>query len=167
MRRHVRCILAVVLVSLLGVPVHATPPSPIVSSLFAPIEGDVTLSNGDVVNFTGEVHIVTHVVFSDTGVPSVGIWANLVHVRGTSATTGTTYLVVGAGNVGWVGANPGPPDIPEQTFTFALVSLQINPGPPEVPPSPILPVFLRDFHFGVEAENYGVLQTVEASFVSD
>jgi hypothetical protein len=104
------------------------------------------------------------VVFSDTGVPSVGIWANLVRVRGTSSVTGITYLGVGAQNVSWVGLNPGPPNIPQQQLSFTLVSLEISPGPPQLPPNPILPVFLRNFVFGAENTNQGELQTVEAGF---
>jgi hypothetical protein len=93
----------------------------------------------------------------------MGIWANLVRVRGTSSVTGITYLGVGAQNISWVGANPGLPTIPEQQFSFTLVSLAFPPSP-VVPPSPILPVFLRNFVFGVEDTNYGELQTVETGF---
>lgn len=111
--------------------------------------------------------MLTKVVFSSTGVPTVGIWANLVRVRGTSAVTGVTYLGVGAGNLTWVGTSPGPPNIPERSLDLTLVSLSINPGPPDTPPSPVLPVYLRDFHFGSEDTNFGRLQTVEASFVAE
>src|SRR5262245_27055174 len=114
-----------------------TPPSPIVSSLFVPIEGDITEpGTTNTLHLTGEVHVLTQVVFSDTGVPSVGIWANLIRVRGTSAVTGITYLGVGAHNVSWVGVNPGPPDIPQENFSFEMVSLETSPGPPQTPPSP-------------------------------
>jgi hypothetical protein len=144
-----------------GVPARATPPSPIVSSLFVPIEGDVNEPGmANMVHLTGEIHVLTHVEFSDTGVPSMGIWANLVRVRGTSSVTDITYLGVGAQNVSWVGISPGPPQIPEQQLSFTLVST----GPPQVPPSPVLPVFLRNFVFGVENTNYGELQTVETGF---
>jgi hypothetical protein len=142
-----------------------TPPSPIVSSLFVPIEGDITEpGTTNTLHLTGEIHVLTQVVFSDTGVPSVGIWANLVRVRGTSSVTGITYLGVGAQNVSWVGLNPGPPNIPQQQLSFTLVSLEISPGPPQLPPNPILPVFLRNFVFGAENTNQGELQTVEAGF---
>lgn len=158
-------LIGVVLVSLLVVPVRATPPNPIVSSLFVSIEGDITEpGTTNLLHLTGEVHVITQVTFSDTGVPSVGIWANLVRVRGTSSETGITYLGVGASNTDWVGLSPGPPDIPEQQFSFTLVSLELSPGPPEVPPSPILPVFLRNFVFGAEDTNFGELQSVDASF---
>jgi hypothetical protein len=155
------------LISFLGIPARAVNPGPpnTVSSLFVPIEGNITEpGTTNVVHLTGEVHVITQVTFSDTGVPSVGIWANLVRVRGTSDATGITYLGVGAGNTDWVGLNPGPPTIPEQQFSFTLVSLEINSGPPTVPPSPILPVFLRNFVFGVEDTNFGELQSVDASF---
>ena len=143
-----------ILVVVVDVSARATPPNPIVSSVFVPIEGDI-LEPGttNTLHLTGEIHVVTHVAFSDAGVSIVGIWANLVRVRGTSQTTGITYLGVGAGNVGWAGANPGPPEIPEQTFDMGLVALSISPGPPDVPPSPILPVFLREFRFGAEDTN--------------
>jgi hypothetical protein len=118
-------------------------------------------------HLTGEIHVVTHVRFSEAGVPTVGVWANLVRVRGTSQTTGITYLGVGAGNLSWVGVSPGPPNIPEQTFDLGLVALSQPPGPPDTPPSPILPIFLRAFRFGVEDTNFGRLLGVEASFVSD
>jgi hypothetical protein len=153
------------LVSLLGVPARATPPSPIVSSLFVPIEGDITEpGTTNTLYLTGEIHVLTQVVFSDTGVPAVGIWANLIRVRGTSSVTGITYLGVGAHNVSWVGTSPGPPTIPQQQFNFELISLDINPGPPDVPPSPVLPVFPRNFVFGAEDTNQGQLVSVETGF---
>jgi hypothetical protein len=146
--------------------------APKVSNLYVPLQEDVTLANGDVVSFSGQVHVLTRVTFSDAFVPAVQMYVNLIGVEGTSATSGRTYLLVGAANVEWAGANPGPPDIPEQTFNFSLV--QVNPGPPEtspgppnVPPSPILPVFLRDFVFAQEAGSEGSLQGVVASFLSD
>jgi hypothetical protein len=146
------------LVCLLGGPAWAVNPGPTqVSSLFVPIEGDITEpGTTNTVHLTGEVHVLTHVTFSDDGVPSVGIWANLVRVRGTSSATGITYLGVGADNGSWVGVQPGPINIPEQEFSFALISLEISPGPIQ------LPVFLRNFVFGADGE----LQTVEASFMS-
>jgi hypothetical protein len=160
-------IVVAALVCLLGVPVKATPPNPIVSSIFVPIEGDIIEpGTTNTLHLTGEVHVLTQVTFSDAGVPSVGICANLVRVRGTSSVTGITYLGVGAENVSWVGTNPGPPDIPEQEFDFTVV-VETKPGPPDFPPSPVLPVFLRNFVFGVEDTNWGELQTVEASFISD
>jgi hypothetical protein len=158
-------ILIVALVSLLDVPARATSPNPIVSSIFVPIEGDIfEPGTTNTLHLTGEIHVLTQVTFSETGVPTVQIWANLVRVRGTSSVTGITYLGVGAQNVSWVGGNPGPPDIPEQQFSFTLVSLEVNPGPPNFPPRPILPVFLRNFVFGAEDTNQGELQTVEAGF---
>ena len=153
------------LVSFFGASAQATPPNPIVSSLFVPIEGNITEpGTTNVVHLTGEVHVITQVTFSDTGLPAVQIWANLVRVRGTSSATGITYLGVGASNTSWVGGNPGPPDIPEQQLTFTLVSLEGNPGPPNLPPNPVLPVFLGNFVFGVEDTNAGELQTVDATF---
>jgi hypothetical protein len=141
------------------------PPNPIVSSIFVPIEGDITEpGTTNTLHLTGEIHVLTQVVFSDTGVPSVGIWANLIRVRGTSSVTGITYLGVGAQNVSWVGLNLGPPTVPQENFSFELISLETNPGPPIVPPSPILPVFLRNFVFGAENTNFGELQSVEAGF---
>ena len=158
-------LIAVAVVCLLGVPAPATPPSPVVSSLFVPIEGDANEpGTTNMLHLTGEIHVLTHVVFSDTGVPSVGIWANLVRVRGTSSLTGITYLGVGAQNVSWVGVNSGLPTIPQQQFSFTLVSLEVSSGPPQTPPSPILPVFLRNFVFGVENTNFGEVQTVETGF---
>jgi hypothetical protein len=118
-----------------------------------------------VVTFSGQVHVLTRVTFSDAFVPAVQMYVNLIGVEGTSATSGRTYVLVGASNVEWVGINPGPPDIPEQTFNFSLV--QISPGPPELPPSPVLPVFLRDFVFAQEAGSEGSLHNVVASFLSD
>jgi hypothetical protein len=157
-------VIAFAVVSLFGLPARAVPPSPIVSSLFVPIEGDINEpGTTNLLHLTGEMHVLTHVVFSDTGVPSVGIWANLVRVRGTSSVTGITYLGVGAQNVSWVGITRGPPQIPEQQFSFTLVSVAVPPSP-VFPPSPILPVFLRNFIFGVENTNYGELQTVETGF---
>jgi hypothetical protein len=99
-----------------------------------PIEEDI-LEPGttNILHLTGEVHVVTHFRVSDQGVPSVGIWANLVRVRGTSPVTGRTYLAVGAGNVAWTGVSPGPPNIPEQQLEFALVNLGISPGPRTLP----------------------------------
>ncbi len=145
---------------------RATPPNPIVSSIFVPIEGDIIEpGTTNLLHLTGEIHVLTQVTFSDAGVPSVGIWANLVRVRGTNSVRGITYLGVGAQNVNWVGIQPGPPNIPEQQFSFTLV--EIKPGPPDFPPSPILPVFLRNFVFGAEDTNQGELQTVEAGFVRD
>jgi hypothetical protein len=163
MSRILTCTLALLIT--LVVPIGATPPNPIVSSLFVPIEGDI-LEPGttNVLHLTGEVHVVTHFTVSEQGVPSVGIWANLIRVRGTSQVTGNTYLAVGAGNVGWSGINPGPPDIREQQLDFALVNVGISPGPPETPPSPVVPVFFRNFRFGAEDTNFGKLQSVDASF---
>src|SRR5262249_45054268 len=159
--------IAISALCLLGVPVRAINPGPpqVVSSLFVPIEGDINEpGTTNMVHLSGQVHVVTHVMFSDTGVPSVGIWANLVHVTGTSSVTGITYLGVGAQNVSWVGLSPGPPTIPEQDFSFVVISVEINPGPPTTPPSPILPVFLRNFVFGAEDTNQGQLQSVETGF---
>jgi hypothetical protein len=158
-------LIGVALVSFPSAPARATPSNPIVSSLFVPIEGNVTEpGTTNVVHLTSEVHVLTQVTFSETGVPAVQIWANLVRVRGTSEETGITYLGVGASNTNWVGINPGPPDIPEQQLTFTLVSLETQPGPPTTPPNPVLPVFLGNFVFGVEDTNFGQLQTVDASF---
>jgi len=140
--------------------------APTVSNLYVPLEGDVTLANGDVVTFSGQVHVLTRVTFSDAFVPAVQMYVNLIGVEGTSDTTGNRYLLVGASNVQWAGVNPGPPNIPEQTFNFSLVQIQ-PPGPPDVPPSPILPIFLRDFVFAQEAGSEGSLQGVVASFLSD
>jgi hypothetical protein len=158
-------LIGVALVSFPGAPAQATPPNLVVSSLFVPIEGNVTEpGTTNVVHLTGEVHLITQVTFSDTGLPAVQIWANLVRVRGTSEETGITYLGVGASNTSWVGVQPGPPDIPEQQLTFTLVSLETKPGPPTTPPNPVLPVFLGNFVFGVEDTNAGELQSVDASF---
>jgi len=166
--RSAQLFVVTVLVILLDASAQAVPPSPIVSSVFAPIEGDVIEpGTANTLHLTGEIHVLTQVAFSETGVPTVGVWANLVRVRGTSAVTGITYLGVGAGNLSWVGTSPGPPNIPEQRLDLALVSLSINPGPPETPPNPILPVFLRDFRFGAEDTNFGRLVTVAASFGSN
>ena len=148
----------------LTAPIDATPPNPIVSSLFVPIEGDITEpGTTNILHLTGEVHVVTHVTVSDQGVPSVSIWANLVRVRGTGQATGNTYLAVGAGNIGWSGINPGPPDIPQQQLAFGLVKIATNSGV-DVPPSPIVAVFFRNFRFGAEDTNAGKLQAVDASF---
>jgi hypothetical protein len=142
-----------------------SPGPPTVSSLFVPIEGNaIEPGTNNVVHLTGEVHVITQVRFSDTGIPSVGIWVNLVRVRGTSDVTGITYLGVGAANTSWVGVQPGPPDIPEQQLTFTLVSLETQPGPPNLPPNPVLPVFLGNIVFGVEDTNFGQLQSVDANF---
>jgi len=160
-------LIAISALCLLGIPARAINPGPpqVVSSLFVPIDGDINEpGTTNTIHLSGEVHVVTHVTVSDTGVPSVGIWANLVHVTGTSAVTGITYLGVGAQNVNWVGVNPGPPTIPEQDFSFVLISVETSPGPPTVPPSPVLPVFLRNFVFGAEDTNQGQLQSLETGF---
>ena len=163
MTRSVQYALAILIT--LAVPIGATPPNPIVASLFVPIEGEVIEpGTTNILHLTGEVHVVTHFAVSEEGIVSLGVWANLVRVRGTSQITGNTYLAVGAGNVGWNGVSPGPPEIPEQQLDFALVNIGVNPGPPEVPPSPIIPVFFRNFTFGAENTNYGKLQSVDASF---
>jgi hypothetical protein len=147
------------------VPIGATPPNPVVPSLFVPLEGDIVEpGTTNLLHLTGEVHIVTHFTVSDQGVPAVSIWANLVRVRGTSQVTGGTYLAVGAGNVGWSGINPGPPEIPQQQLDFALVNIGTNPGPQDTPPSPIVPVVFRNFRFGAEDTNSEKLQDVDASF---
>src|SRR5215471_16051047 len=98
-------LIGLALVCLLAVPARALSPGPpTVTSLFVPIDGDINEpGTTNMVHLSGEVHVVTHVTFSDTGVPSVGIWANLVHVTGTSSVTGISYLGVGAQNVSWVG----------------------------------------------------------------
>jgi hypothetical protein len=159
-------LIAVILLGLYGFQANAaSAAAPRVSTRFVPIEGNVTLSNGDIVFFSGQVHVLTRATFSDAGVPTVDMYVNLIGVEGTSAATGNNYLLVGAANVEWVGTSPGPPDIPEQTFSFSPV--QINPGPPDLPPSPILPVFLRNFVFAQEAGSEGVLLSVEVSFLSD
>jgi hypothetical protein len=166
--RSVQFVVAIIVIALLGVPARAVPPSPVVSSLFMPIEGDIIEpGTTNTLHLTGEIHILTLVRFSDTGVPTVDIWANLVRVRGTSTASGITYLGVGAGNLTWAGVNPSSPEIPEQTLDLGLVSLSTNPGSPDTPPNPILPVFLRNFQFGAENTNFGRLTSVEASFVSE
>jgi hypothetical protein len=146
--------------------------APTVSNLYVPLQGEATLANGDVVSFSGQVHVLTRVTFSDAFVPAVQMYVNLIGVEGTSATTGDTYLLVGASNVEWAGISPGPPNIPEQTFNFSLMQTnpgppEANPGPPNTPPNPVLPVFLRDFVFAQEAGSEGSLQGVVASFLSD
>ena len=166
-RRSVPLLLVIIVVTLIDVSAQrAVPPSPILSNVFAAIEGDIIEpGTTNTLHLTGEVHVVTHVAFSEAGVPTVGIWANLVRVRGTSQTTGTTYLGVGAGNLSWVGTSPGPPNIPEQALELGLVALGHQPpGSLDTPPNPILPVFLRDFRFGAEDPNVGRLLNVEASF---
>lgn len=145
--------------------------SPTVSNIYVPLQGEVTLPNGDTVLLSGRVHILSRVTFSDAFVPTVNLYVNLIGVEGTSDTTGNRYLVVGASNVEWFGTNPGPPDIPEQTFNFSLVETnpgppEISPGPPNTPPNPILSVFLRDFVYAQEAGSEGSLQAVVASFDS-
>ena len=141
-----------------------------VTSVHVPLQGDVALSNGDVVSFTGQVHVLTRVTFSETFLPAVQMYFNLQAVQGTSATSARTYLLVGSANSEWIGISPGPPDIPEQNFGFSLVEINplgVNPGPPDLPPSPIVPVFFLEFAFAQEAGHEGTLQNVTASFVSD
>ena len=163
-------VIAVVLLSLtVG---NARGSSPTVSNIYVPLQGEVTLPNGDTVLLSGRVHILSRVTFSDAFVPTVKLYVNLIGVEGTSDTTGNRYLVVGASNAEWVGVNPGPPDIPEQTFNFSLVEINpgppnVSPGPPNTPPSPILPVYLRDFVYAQEAGSEGSLQGVVASFLAD
>jgi len=140
--------------------------APRVSNLFTPLVGQVELSNGDVVNFSGQVHVVTRVTFSEAFLPAVQMYVNLDRVEGVSPTSGNTYLLVGASNTEWVGINPGPPEIPQQVFSFNLVEIQVNPGPPDLPPSPVIPVYLRDFSFIQEAGSEGTLTGVIASFES-
>ena len=161
---------AVILLGLYGDTANAA--SPAVSNIYVPLQGEVTLPNGETVFLSGRVHILSRVTFSDAFVPTVNLYVNLIGVEGTSDTTGNRYLVVGASNVEWVGINPGPPDIPEQTFNFNLAEAnpgppETSPGPPELPPSPVLPVFLRDFVFAQEAGSEGSLQGIVASFLSD
>ena len=143
-----------------------------VTSVHVPLQGDVALSNGDVISFSGQVHVLTRVTFSETFVPAVQMYFNLQGVQGTSASSGRTYLLVGAANSEWVGVSPGPPDIPEQNFGFSLVEINpgppdLNPGPPNLPPSPIVPVYFHEFVFAQEAGHEGSLQQVVASFVSE
>lgn len=130
------------------------------SSLFVPLAGDATLSNGDVVTFAGEVHVLAQVVFSDTGVPSVSLYVNLARVQGMG-TSGMDYLLVGAASTDWVGGNPGPPDIPGLSFDFTLVSLATPPSRIH-PPNPNVPVFLRNFTFCQESVCLGTLLSVDA-----
>lgn len=142
---------------------------PRVSNVYVPLQGEVVLSNGDTVFLSGQVHVLSRATFSDAFVPTVNLYINLIGVRGTSATTGNTYLVVGATNIEWVGVNPGPPNIPHQTFNFGLVQVspgppETNPGPPNTPPNPVLPVYFRDFVYAQEAGSEGSLQGVIASF---
>jgi hypothetical protein len=163
-KRYVRYLLALVGVGLCALPVAALSPGPPeVSSLFVPIEGDVLEpGTSNVVHLTGEIHVLTRAAFDPTANEwEVALYGNLVRVRGTSAATGITYLGVGAGNVSWVGQNPGPPE-DEVSLTFSLVGL--NPGPPNTPPSPVLPVVLRSFVFAQEAGHEGQLDSVTASF---
>lgn len=164
----------VILLGLYGVVVTASTAT--VSNVYVPLEGEVTLSNGDVVSFSGQVHVLTRVTFSDAFVPTVTMYVNLIGVEGTSVRSGRTYLLVGASDVEWVGSNPGPPVVPDQTFNFNLVEGNPGPpqgqpgppdeppGPPNLPPNPVLPIFLRDFVFAQEAGSEGSLQHVVASF---
>ena len=167
-------IATIILISIYGVVVRAS--STTVTNIYVPLEGDVTLSSGDVVTFSGQVHVLTRVTFSDAFVPTVNMYVNLGGVEGTSATSGRTYLLIGASNIELVGASPGPPVVPDQTFNFSVVETSPGPpqtkpgpptqppGPPNLPPNPILPVFLRDFVFAQEAGSEGSLQHVVASF---
>ena len=166
--REVFIIATVILVGLYGISVTASTTT--LSNVYVPLDGEVTLPNGDVVTFSGEVHVLTRVTFSDEFVPTVNMYVNLIGVEGTSATTGKRYLVVGASSLELVGGNPGPPTIPDQTFSFSLVEVapgppNVSPGPPTINPGPpILSVFLRDFVFAQEAGSEGSLQNVIASF---
>lgn len=111
MQRCVRYSLAtaIVLTTVLAVRLQALPPNPIVSSIFVPIEGDIIEpGTTNPLHLTGEIHVLTQVSVSDTNVPSVGIWANLVRVRGTSTATVITYLGVGARRAGRLPAAPCP-----------------------------------------------------------
>jgi hypothetical protein len=160
--RYVRILLAVTLATLSAATAHATNPGPpVVTSLFVPVEGDVTEpGTTNVVHLTGEVHILTQAVFdSDTNQWSVSFYGNLVRVRGTAAASGVTYLGVGADTATWVGSNPGPPN--SVSLTFRLLALQ-PPGPPDAPAD--LPVSFSDFVFAQEAGFEGRLQSVTASF---
>lgn len=143
-----------------------------VTSVHIPLQGEVDLPDGDVVSFSGQVHVLTRVTFSENFVPAVQMYFNLLGVHGTSATTGRSYVLVGAKNTEWIGINPGPPDIPEQDLGASLIQVSpgppdVSPGPPNLPPSPIVPIYLRDFTFAQEAGHEGSLQHVVASFVSD
>jgi hypothetical protein len=164
MRQQLRGVGTMILISVLGISVQAANPGPPdVTSLFVPIEGDVIEpGTTNTVHLTGEVHIVTQARFdADTNQWAVSMFANLVRVRGTSASTGVTYLGVGAVNVSWVGTDPGPPD--DVQVDFGLLSLA-HPPNPIVPPSPNLPVYFRDFTFAQEAGQRGTLLAVTASF---
>ena len=71
MPRYLRNLLTVAVVGLLAVPAKATPPNPIVSSLFVPIQGDIIEpGTTNLLHLSGEVHLVTHLNFSDKGVLS-------------------------------------------------------------------------------------------------
>lgn len=165
-QRYVRYLLALVVGTLVALPVEASNPGPPdVTSLFVPIEGDVAEpGTNNVVHLTGEVHMVTRAVFdAETNQWGFALYADLVRVRGTSAASGITYLGVGAGNVSWVSSTPGPPD-GEASLTFALLGLG-TPGPPDQPPGPPdLPVFFRDFVFAQEGGHEGHLLSVATSF---
>jgi hypothetical protein len=56
--------------------------APTVSNLYVPLQGNVTLTNGDVVTFSGQVHVLTRVTFSDAFVPAVQMYVNLIGVEG-------------------------------------------------------------------------------------
>lgn len=150
-------------VIVLGVYVSTADASaPTVSNVYVPLQGEVTLSNGDVVFLSGRVHVLSRATFSDAFVPTLNLYVNIVGVEGTTTGTGVRYLVVGATNFEWIGTSPGPPNVSDQTFSFSLI--QVNPGPPDLPPNPVLPVYLRDFVYAQEAGSEGSLQNVVASF---
>jgi hypothetical protein len=72
------------------------------------------------------------------------------------------YLGVGAGVVN-VEVQPGPQQIPNQTFTFGLVSLEQKPGPSQQPPSPNIQA-LPAYFTGFTLSDAGQLVGVSASF---
>jgi hypothetical protein len=176
MQRSAQVILVVVglLVSLGGAPARAVTPGPSenVTSLFVPITGTVPVLNDtgtpvDTVTLSGEVHVLTRVAVSDTGLLSATIYVNLTRVDGTGATTGLSYVGVGAVQTTWSQTPNGPPQTPPLRLTFALVPLGtpggIAPGPSQVPPGPSqLPAVLI-LQFGADGTLTAVVQ---ASFCS-
>jgi hypothetical protein len=162
MKRIFPCAVAILIT--LVVPIGATPPNPVASSLFVPIEGDIVEpGTTNILHLTGEVHVVTHFTVSDQRVFAVSIWANLVRVRGTSQATGNTYLAVGRATSDGAASTPALP-----IFRYSSSSSASSTSAQALVRRKFRPVLsfpsFRNFRFGAEDTNFGKLQDVDAGF---
>jgi len=87
------------------------------------------------------------------------------------APDGSLWLATGGG-VARFAVTASPPTTAFRTYRLAAEEFRLVSALPllQVPsfrPAPFSPVFLRDFVFGAEDTNFGVLQSLEGSFVSN